>query len=138
MKKIKLRLCMFAIVFALSILFVKYFYINLDFKYVNKYYNKEIIDDTYPVWSLISTEDELNKSKITDIKDLDLVNHNYITCQGGTIVKIKCNVYEYLFKDKKNVYVYVNKTEPHNVYIYEIKKINLKYDFLAPPTIILS
>lgn len=139
MKKIRLGLLGGAAALSVLffVLFFEYYYISLNFKYVNKFYNEDIIDDIYPVWNLISKEEELSEFNIQDMEGLDLNNHNYVVCQGGDIVKIKCNVYEYLFKDKKAAYVYVNKTLPQDLYVYEIKKINLRHDLMAAPTTVL-
>lgn len=136
--KFKISIIVIAFIIIFYIMCQCRFCVNLDFNYVYKSNNEKIVDDMYPVWTLLSTEEELKQFEIAEHKTLNFEKHNYIACQGGSIVKIKCNIKDYLFNDKKRAYVFVNETNPNDVYVYKIRKINLIHDLMSAPTTILK
>lgn len=139
MKNVKTIIIFGTLIFIIIIFFVLHSaYINVNFNYVYKSYSSEMADAVYPIWTLISTEEDLKKLKIDDRVNLNFDKYNFIACQGGTISKVKCNVYEYLFDDKIRAYVYVEKTNPYKIYIYKIRKINLIHDFMSAPTTVIK
>lgn len=138
MKNIKFKIFIFTCFFIIIMYIVSLcqFYVKVNFNYVYKSNTNKISDDIYPVWTLLSTEEEFNRFEITERKNLNFDKYNYIACQGGIIVNIKYNIND-LFENKKRAYVFVNKSNPYDIYIYEIKKINLIHDLLSAPTTIL-